>query len=160
MTVLVASQFHEDVKLCFILRGMKKSCSFCDDLLLYSAGNEVRFGGSRCWRLASCGLWRCAPGSSRNCWTDIAIRRELHVRRQQPLWRRQISRRPSHVKQEAVFRFRIVWDLCALDKLIDPENDCQRCAIKIDGLSVCRVILCLRCKYYSWISLSMELHRA
>ena len=46
MTV-VASQFHGDVKLSFILRGIKMSCSFCDDLL-YSAGNEVRFGGSQC----------------------------------------------------------------------------------------------------------------
>jgi hypothetical protein len=64
------------------------------------------------------------------------------------------------VKQEAVFLFRIVWDLCALDKLIDSENDCQRCAIKIDERSVCRVIFCLRRQYYSWISLCMELDRA
>jgi hypothetical protein len=156
---VVASQFRGDVKLSFILRGIKLSCSFCDDLL-YSAGNELRFGGSQCWRLALCGLSRCAPGGSRNCWTDVAIRRELHVRRQQSLWRRQISRRPSYVKQEGVFRFRIVWYWCALATLIDSENDCQRCMIKIDGLSVCRLILCLRRTYYSWISLSMELRNA
>jgi len=64
------------------------------------------------------------------------------------------------VKQEAIFLVRIVWDLCALDKLIDSENDCQRCTIKIDGLSVCPVILCLRRKYYTGISLSMEKHYA
>jgi hypothetical protein len=157
VTVVVASKFYGDVKLSFILRGIKTSCSFCDDLL-YSAGNEVRFGGSQCLKLASCGFWRFAPGGSRNCWTDIAIRRELHVRRQQNLWRRQISWRPSHVKQEAVFLFRIVCDLCALDKLIDSENDCQSFTIKPDGLSVCHVILCLRRKYCKWISPSVELH--
>jgi hypothetical protein len=77
--ILFYSPMDKNVQLvfatiCFIEREMKQD-----------------LGGSQCWRLASCGLWRCAPGGSRNCWTDVAIRRELHVR---PLWRRQTSRRP------------------------------------------------------------------
>ena len=87
----------------------------------------------------------------------MAIQRELHVRRHTCVIQETACvfsslsddvryqdveyHSPSHVKQEVIFRFRIVWGLCELDKLFDSENDCQRYAIKIDGLSACPVIL-------------------